>query len=97
MSDENKSVPSAVYALGGAAFGAAMGVTVGAALGLLLAPKRGRALRADIKDWTRLRAAEGRELIARIRKEAPDAIEHARRQTREAIAAVKDRSDAAKS
>lgn len=89
MNEEKKGVPPWAYLLGG--------VAVGAAVGILFAPKKGSELRADIKDWTKERAEKGKAFLARMRKEAPAAMEHAKERAQEAIAAVKERTNLVKS
>ena len=89
MNQEKKGVPAWAYMAGG--------VAVGAALGVLFAPKKGSELREDIKDWTKTRAEQGKAYLARIKKEAPVAIEHAKERAQEAIAAVKERAHLVKS
>ena len=89
MNEEKKGVPPWAYLLGG--------VAVGAALGILFAPKKGSELRADIKDWTKKRSEEGKAFLARVKKEAPAALEHAKERAQEAIAAVKERTHLVKS
>ncbi|MBI3565820.1 MAG: YtxH domain-containing protein [Elusimicrobia bacterium] len=85
MIEEKKGVPPWAYFLGGLA--------AGATLGVLFAPKKGSELRADIKDWTKERAEQGRAFVEKIKKETPAALEHAK----EAIAAVKERAHLVKS
>jgi gas vesicle protein len=89
MKEEKKSVPAWAYMIGG--------VAVGAALGILFAPKKGSELREDIKDWTKTRAEQGKAYLARMKKNAPAAIEHAKERAQEAISAVKERTHLVKS
>jgi gas vesicle protein len=84
MNEEKKGVPPWAYMLGG--------VAVGAALGVLFAPKKGSELRGDIRDWTKERSEQGKAFLARVKKEAPAALEHAKDRAQEAIAAVKERT-----
>ena len=88
MNEEKKGVPPWAYLLGG--------VAVGAAVGILFAPKKGSELRADIKNWTKTRAEQGKAFLTRVKKEAPAALEHAKERAQEAIAAVKERTQLTK-
>ena len=84
MNEEKKGVPPLAYLLGG--------VAVGAALGILFAPKKGSELRTDIADWTKKRSEEGKQFLARMKKEIPAAVAAANERAHEAIAAVKGRA-----
>ena len=89
MNEERKGVSPLAYLLGGMA--------IGTVLGILFAPKKGSELRADIKDWTKESSEKGKAFLARIKKEAPEALEHAKARAQEAIAAVKERTHLVKS
>jgi gas vesicle protein len=84
MNEDKKGVPPWAYLLGG--------IAAGGAIGILFAPKKGSELRADIKDWTEKRREEGKVFFARMRKEAPASMEHAKERAQEAISAVKERT-----
>jgi gas vesicle protein len=88
MNEEKKGVPPWAYLLGG--------VVVGAAVGILFAPKKGSELREDIKDWSKARAEKGQAFLARMKKEAPAAIEHAKERAQEALAAIKEKAHLSK-
>ena len=92
MNEEKRGVSPWMYLLSGATVGVAVGAVVGATLGILFAPKKGSELRGNIRDWTKERSQQGKAFLARVRKEAPVELEHAKERAQEAIAAVKERA-----
>lgn len=83
---EEKSVSGAWYLLGG--------LVVGAVAGVLLAPKSGLELRADIAEWRRRNRDKAQSLMSRIREAIPArvkaaaALGAAKGATREAISSA---------
>ena len=71
--------------------GFVLGAIVGAAVGLLLAPKSGHEMRADLLEQSEALRARAEELAARARDQIGPAVESARERTGPAVDAARDR------
>ena len=71
--------------------GFVLGAIIGAAAGLLLAPKTGQEMRADLMEQSEALRARAEELAAKARDQLGPAIERARERLGPAVEAARDR------